>query len=295
MELLLDQHPALGTSWWVEANLETLHNRTQLRDSIKAHLDQFEVRYSRFRTDSLIGRLNYERSLPHPDSDLQRILHFGQSLYTRSHGTFNVLLGDTLTSRGYGKKRPGTTEEVTPHDTRLPDPTTDLIITSEQVSLRHGSVDLGGFGKGYVIDELAQILQAHHVNDFLINGGGDLYATSDHGTPITIYLEHPLQPGSYLGTITLFHQGFAASSPFKRTWKQGDAVYNHIVGVTDAASFVVANTARDADAFATAALLLPETAIISSATTEQFGIARFTPSDNLLLQHRLAVSACTTE
>lgn len=285
MELVLDQHAALGTAWWVEANLSGAHQGEHLRTLLVAHLNQFEGRYSRFRTDSLVGRLNHERVLYAPDADLQEILRFGQSLYERTAGTFNFLLGDVLTARGYGKGRQdAVSDDTTPH------PRIDLSISPEHIRLERGSVDLGGFGKGYVIDELASILRREGVTDFLINGGGDLYGTSDDGKPITIFLEHPTAPGIYLGTTGLYHQGFAASSPYKRVWKHGDTEHSHIVGDTEFATYVVAKSAALADAFATAALLLPEDTLMTCANSESFGFARFSPQTSTLSQYQFDIT-----
>lgn len=290
MELLLDRHAALGTAWWVEANLTTTHDHTALATALRAHLTQFEERYSRFRTDSLISRLNNERSLTAPDTAFQALLTFGQSLFTRTNGTFNFLLGDVLTARGYGARRDSAMTEAVLSGAAVPNPATDLIITPEHVVITNGSVDLGGFGKGYVIDELAEILRIHGVTEFLINGGGDLYATDNAGEPFTIYLEHPTKANTYLGSITLHHQGFAASSPFKRVWKQGDTEHNHIVGATDYATFLTAPTAALADAFATAALLLPEAAITQLAQAEQCSFACYKPATNDLTQYRMNIT-----
>ncbi len=288
MEFILHQHAALGTSWWVEGNLSPHHKHTEIHDALVAHLKNFERRYSRFCSDSLICRLNHERILMAPDAELQAILTFGQSLYTRTIGTFNFLLGDVLTDRGYGQPRTGSHTHETNNE-QLPNPSTDIIITTEKITVHQGSVDLGGFGKGYVIDELAALLQNHGVTDFLINGGGDLYGTSDHGTPLTVYLEHPTMPDTYLGRVELHHQGFAASSPYRRVWKQGGIEHTHIVGITEFATYVVAKSAAIADAFATAALLLPEEDLMMCAQADLDGFARYEPRTSMLTQHQLSL------
>ncbi len=290
MELVLDQHAALGTAWWVEANLTSTHDREQIHDALIAHLNRFEMRYSRFRTDSLIGRLNQERVLAVPDEELQSLLSFGQSLFSRTYGTFNFLLGDVLTARGYGQIL-SNNHHVDTRSDQFPNPTTDLVISPEKIILKNGSVDLGGFGKGYVIDELAALLRGYDVTDFLINGGGDLYGTHDHGEPLTIYLEHPTAAHTYLGSITLHNQGFAASSPYKRVWKQGEVEHTHIVGATECATFMVAQTAALADGFATAALLLPEADLLTCAHATNLAFARYQPTTNTLTQHALRIDA----
>lgn len=277
MAYLLENHPALGTSWWIEVFGGVPATDVRLQTAIIATIEAFAARYSRFAADSEVTRLNHERALHHPDQALIDILSYGQGLFGRTSGYFNLLLGETLEARGYDSQYSFT---PTKEPLTLPDPRHDLVITPELITQSRGKIDLGGFGKGYLIDILAAQLQENGVPEFLINGGGDLYGTSEHGNPITVYLEHPTEPETYLGTTTLYHQGFAASSPFKRVWQYAGQAYDHIVGHTEQplASFVIAKTARDADAFATMVLLASEDELATAVTKEGFSYARFNPA-----------------
>ena len=281
MAYLIDSLPALGTAWWVEVfsplSVERAEEITKvLHDTITT----FEARYSRFRADSLVAMLNATGILKSPDKETASLLQYGRSLYTRTSGHFNLLVGGVLSARGY---------TLLPHSAKfveltiLPDPTTDLIIADDEIRLLNGQVDLGGFGKGYLVDVLANLLQEYEVKDFLINGGGDIYGTSDNSQPLTIYLEHPTVAGSFIGTTTLQNEGFAASSPYKRRWKQGEVERNHIVGdVPDCATFVKAKKAVDADAFATAGLLFSEEELHKALQTENITVARYFPTTTRL-------------
>jgi thiamine biosynthesis lipoprotein len=241
----------------------------------------------RFRTDSFVGILNENRQLEYPSDECREILLYGKQLYLRSQGTFNILSGHILEARGYNADYTFTaTEDV---DTlAVANPLLDLAITESKITLTNGNIDLGGYGKGWLIDKLANDLKAHGVEHFLINGGGDMYATSDvDGEAISIYLEHPTEVGKYLIETKLLNQGFAASSPFKRRWKSGDKTYHHVIATADVpeiATFVKANTATNADAFATVAMLVPESTLPALAETESLVIARFDPATNQLWQ-----------
>lgn len=278
---------ALGTHWSVEI-FDTVDEQTLegAFGTLERFTQEFEKKYSRFKPDSLISRLNRERTLERPDEECCALLSYGKQLYLRSNTAFNFLTGHIQEARGYD-----TSYSFTPHEseTLTPgNPITDLHISKEKIELRHGNIDLGGYGKGYLIDEISTLLkEKFSLNFFLINGGGDLFGTSKHGEPIQIFLEHPTKPSHFIHTTSLMGQGFAASSPFKRVWNSGDKTYTHIISNTEAprvASFVKAETARDADAFATTALLLQESELERLAITEHLGIARFTPATNLLWQ-----------
>ncbi len=279
---------AIGTHFWIEIwggitdeELEATKSRLEFLSS------EFNKHYSRFRTDSYVGILNEDRQLEYPSDECRALLLYGKQLYLRSQGTFNILSGHILEARGYDADYSFTaTEDV---DTlAAANPLTDLTITEAKITLTSGNIDLGGYGKGWLIDKLANDLKEHGIEHFLVNGGGDMYATSDaEGEAVTIYLEHPTNVGQYLIETTLLNQGFAASSPFKRRWKSGDKTYHHIIATTDVseiATFVKATTATDADALATVAMLVPEAALPALSQNESLAIARFDPTTNQLWQ-----------
>jgi FAD:protein FMN transferase len=274
---------AIGTHWWIEIfdeisdeNLEAACGRLEVLSST------FNSEYSRFRDGSFVGILNRERLLENPTEECRALLVYGKQLYLRSNGSFNLLVGHILEARGYDAKYSFKADETEHASAPLTcNPLSDLIISESEITLTCGNVDLGGYGKGWLIDKLAHDLKAHDIEHFLINGGGDMYATSDKGgEAITIYLEHPTETGKYLMETSLLNQGFAASSPFKRQWKSGGKTYEHVVAADETpqvGTFVKAATAVDADAFATVAMLWPEASLPALATEESLAIARFDP------------------
>lgn len=278
---------AIGTHWWIEIFDEISDEELQATKSrLELLCSNFNEHYSRFRVDSQISILNRERVLHSPAKELQEILAYGKELHLRTHTTFNILTGHILEARGYDADYSFTASESLA-SLKVCNPLTDLTISNEAITLACGNVDLGGYGKGWLIDVLAADLLAHGIKYFLVNGGGDMYATSDSGDPLSIYLEHPTEPGKYLIETRLHNQGFAASSPFKRQWNDKEKTYTHIVSETEfekIATFVKAKSAVDADAFATMALLLPEDKLPHAAEIENIDIARFNPQTNELWQ-----------
>lgn len=280
----IHQFSALGTHWWIELfdQLDE-QQRAVIFNDCTLFITQFEAIYSRFKSDSFVSRLNTERVVHDCDDDIITLIRYSKELFSKSNGTFNVLTGDVLEKRGYNASY----SFVESTDSGVAgNPITDLIIADTTVSLTAGRLDIGGFGKGYLIDLVAERLKTvHGCTEFLINGGGDLYVTTEHGAPITIHLEHPTEPGISIGSWQIKNQGFAASSPFKRRWKTTTGTTDHIVGThDDVASYVIAATAGEADAFATTTLLLSETDCQTLATKNHLRLARFNPATNQLWQ-----------
>ena len=277
---------AIGTHFWIEIfddisdkELETTKSRIEFLCS------DFNKKYSRFRPDSQISILNRDRVFQSPSTELQEILAYGKALFVRTHQTFNLLTGHILEARGYDANYSFTPDPIA--SLASCNPLFDLTIDANQILLTCGNIDMGGYGKGWLIDLIAKDLLTNNTKYFLINGGGDMYASSEHEKPITIYLEHPTEVGKYLVKTTLYNQGFAASSPFKRQWSHKGVKYTHVVSdkeVLPLAAFTKAATATDADAFATACGLLSETELLALSEQENVSFAQFNPKTNELWQ-----------
>ena len=253
--MLIDDIQGIGTHWWFE-----LHNTTNTseyyRNIICDEINKFEKSYSRFLPDSLVSQLNKQQILANPPTELIALLTICSQYYGLTNGSFNPALGEILENRGYDieysfehKSKP---ETLVNFD--------DLVILNDSEIRLNGSgnIDLGGLGKGFLIDKLADIF-CHELdlNSFLINGGGDIYVSSDYQKEVI--LEHPFTPGYTMGSIDLQGQSLGCSSNQKRNWKTKNTgeTFGHIIDPWDInkyinlASFVVADTAVVADIVAT--------------------------------------------
>ncbi len=286
---------ALGTSWWIEVfdNIDE-KSRQVIHDDCAVFLQAFEKQYSRFNPDSYISKLNAGQTITNPNQELIDVLAFGRDQFERTNGIFNIMVGSALIESGYDAEYSFT---PTTKKTPLLSPYETLTIAPDHVTLHQGQIDIGGFGKGYAIDALVLLLhKKHHLKYFLVNGGGDMFATSDNETPITVYLEHPTVAGTYLTTTTLYNQGFAASSPHKRAWQFAGTTYTHIINTTNVptthnpdATFIKAESACTADIFATVALIVTPAAMNSFAEQEELGVASYTVSDNSFIHNHAFV------
>jgi len=246
---------ALGTRWWIEIFEDISEERSAVvKDDCASFISTFEANYSRFKSNSYISILNAERELQNPSQELIDLLTFGKTKYLETNTLFNIFTGHIQEAKGYDAEYSFMMSDTIP----LPgNPVTDLIISDSKIKLNGSAkIDLGGFGKGYLIDLLADFLKSTHtLKYFLINGGGDIYATSDNEKPIEIHLEHPTKPGTSVGTTTLLNQAFAASSPHKRSWTTPAGTQNHIIGNAGDSSYIKADSAKEADVLATVKLL----------------------------------------
>jgi thiamine biosynthesis lipoprotein len=256
----------LGTQWWFEF-FDVPEDRLEyIRSSIIDIMGEFESRYSRFYSDSWLSQLNQHRQFVNPDPEFIELCKIALTAYERTDGVFNVAVGHTLENRGYDAQY--SFVKVNKDENAIVDLPNILDINENSITL-HGEakLDFGGFGKGFMIDILAHMLQSElGIESFVINGGGDMYATRDaQGNPIEVALRHPIEHEKQIGIAKLRYQAFAASSPHLRSWRDEQGrTQHHLVGEKDEqarSSFVITTTATWADIYATALAINPKTPI----------------------------------
>ena len=91
-------------------------------------------------------------------------------------------------------------------------------------------LDLGGYAKGYALDEAVRILKAHGIKNALVNIGGNVIALGRHGDrPWRVGIQHPRKAGT-LATLDL-HDGEAigTSGDYQRYFEAGGHRYCHLI------------------------------------------------------------------
>lgn len=246
----------IGTHWWFEL-LDTMTFPPSLIRQITATIEEFNADYTRFRDDSYVGRLNVDKKLSNPPAELIDMMDFAKKMYAVSGGAFNISIGGALHAVGYGsRERAGTIHEKFWDETKYN--RDEIIIPGD------ATIDLGGLGKGWLIDKLAEVFRAAGFEQFIINGGGDIYVSSDE--PIELGLEHPHGHTKMIGMTRMTRGALGVSSNVKRIWEYEGKTHHHIIDPvtgTSASSDVVstyvrADTALIADTMATILLLRPQ-------------------------------------
>lgn len=257
---------ALGTHWWCE-DLSGNGIPDALRHAIDDEVARFVRHYSRFDESSLLSQLNRDGVLKNPPVEMVAMMRYAREMFERTQGVFNISVGGALNTLGYGVAENGAPVRQSFWD--------GVIVGDRAIVIPTGvSLDFGGFGKGWLIDALAKLCEAHGVKAYCINGGGDLFVNSP--TPVEFALEHPLDPTQKIGSTKITRGALAASSTIKRSWSKNGEMKHHIIDPTTGdsalssvvASFVRADSALIADTLATVAIIDP---IQKTALEREFG------------------------
>lgn len=145
----------------------------------------------------------------------------------------------------------------------------EIIISQNEITLKDpdAMIDLGFIAKGFIADRLKEFLQANHVENALINLGGNIVTigSKPDGTDYTIGIQRPFSPqGTYLTSVSVSDYSVVSSGVYERYFKENDILYHHILdpktgypvtnnlwGVT-----ILAPTSMEADALSTTSFVL---------------------------------------
>lgn len=246
---------ALGTHW----SIEIINNLADpdLTNALTQKVADFENNYSRFNPNSLLSQLNTNKRLNNPPEEFIEMLRFAKDVYKASDGVFNISVGGSLNSLGYSKRQKGTKVDQSIWD--------NVVITKKYITIpKNCELDFGGFGKGWLIDQIGTMLKENGREQFIINGGGDILVNTNK--PVELALEHPHDETRKIGTTRIQNGALACSSSVKRSWKKGGKRQHHIIDPRSGkpsksqviSTFVRANSALVADVMATILMIAPE-------------------------------------
>ncbi len=209
----------LGTGWSITIDSEILP--VDLSDRVIQYARDFESRFSRFLPGSETNAFREAVAGTYPVStELARLLERAAQLRTLTGGIYDPVVGAVLESAGYGGQN-----GLVPiqYGEQLP----VWSIADELLTLDGPTAfDLGGIGKGYCIDRLADLIRAAGFEYFIVDGGGDMFGTTKaDGRPWRVAIEYPGKPDTAAGVVDLHNQGLAVSDSFRRRWGK----WHHLV------------------------------------------------------------------
>lgn len=248
---------AIGTIWFIEIFDKKVDKSIQ--NIVIKTISEFETNYSRFKSDSLISKLNTQRHLKDVSTELFSIINFGERLRKLTDNNFSLGVGSILEKRGYDSNYSFSSKESNKVDRN-----TNMFKTLSKDTLELHElvkIDIGGIGKGWIVDKVANLIKQMGFVGFFINAGGDIYATQQNQQGFTFILENPLNTNQKIGEITIENSAIASSSSNRRSWvdKNTGKRNTHIVGENEdiAGVFTQAPKTLHADATATCLLVTP--------------------------------------
>lgn len=252
-----------------ERDLDAVHA------ALQAAVDAVDRQMSTWKPDSDLNRLS--RSQPDEwvevPRQLREVLELGLAIGKASGGAFDIGMGAVVDAWGFGPRRGGPDAAAIEAAAWGEAARADAVmeIAGTRVRLKQPiQLDLSGIAKGYGVDRLAQVLDRFGITRYLVSIDGELRGRGlkPGGEPWAVGLEAPIRGRrESVGTLPLGERALATSGDY-RHWVEMDGaehahsidprtrrpVCNRLASVT-----VAASTCAEADAWATALLVLGET------------------------------------
>lgn len=195
---------------------------------------RLEVKYSRYRPDSVVSRINAAAGSGCGivvDAETASLLGFAAQLHDASAGRFDVTSGILRRVWDFNAGRVPSAGAVT---ALLPDiGWAHVDWDGHTVALKRPGmeVDFGGMAKEYAADRAAAVLREAGVVGGLVNLGGDVCIVGAHpgGQPWKLGIAHPRQPGAVIASIDLVGGGLATSGDSERSFVADGRRYCHIL------------------------------------------------------------------
>lgn len=270
---------AMGSDIIITASLEA--EKQAILIEAEREILNFEKRFSRFISDNELAEFNNSPNIKLTVSSMMaELLRATKHYYLKTKGIFDPTIINNLEAVGYNKSF----DKINPEDKNKAASKLDLEklrvaflkrpkmstlqINGQIVERPRGlRIDLGGIGKGYIVDLLSQE-KFSTVENYWISAGGDIFVSGsfDKKTGWDIGVQNPYQPAANIFFLNTKGEklGIATSGIIKRagqnqgfTWhhiidpRNGLPVINDILSVT-----VISSSATRADIFAKTVLIL---------------------------------------
>ena len=227
-----------------------------------AEVKRIEAKYSRYRDDSVVSRINAAAG-GEPvaiDEETTNLLAFADACFRQSEGLFDATSGVLRRAWNFREPHVPSQEEL---DALLP------LVGWPSVQLEHGSVrlprkgmqlDFGGFGKEYAVDRAARVMSEKGAVSAMVNLAGDLaiLGAQPGDTPWLVGIKHPRHDDKLLASIPVTSGAIATSGDYERFIEVDGVRHCHVLDP---------RTGRSARGLQSVTVHAPACLVAGSATT----------------------------
>lgn len=206
----------------------------QIAQRAIADVQRLEAKYSRYRTDSLLSRINRVAQLGGSidvDEETASLLNYADTCHQQSDGLFDISSGILRKAWRFDKGQLPKQQDIDVllahigwHQLRWSAPL--LEFPSPGMEL-----DFGGIVKEYASDRAAELCKNAGAVHGVVNLGGDVKIIGPRadGRPWRIGINHPRQPDALMQTLSLEQGAVASSGDYERCIVIDGVRYAHVI------------------------------------------------------------------
>ena len=279
----------MGTTYSIKIKTaDAVVNQEKIRADIEKILLEINQKMSTYIVDSELSVINFSNSLDSNliSDDLFKVISHANTISKTTNGAFDITVGPLVNLWGFG---PNKSENKIPSNEEI-----ELIkknigymkiyLNKETTSIKklHPDlyVDLSGIAKGFAVDKIALYLNSYNLENYLVEIGGELIAkgTNEDNEVWQIGIENP--NNNLVKIIGLKDIAMATSGDYRNYFEKNGVRYSHTINPNTgkpikhklASVTVLDKTAMNADALATAFMVLGPAKTIELANELKIGV-----------------------
>ena len=265
-----------GTSYYIAYNSP---DSVDYHEELKEIFREIDYSMSIYNPSSIISRVNNNEAGVKADDYFINVFNRAQEISEKTGGAFDITVGPLVNAWGFGFTE---RENITP---KLIDSLLQFV-GWEKVGLEGRllvkddpgvKLDMNAIAKGYTVDVVAEFLDSKGITDYMVEIGGEirLKGTNKDDNMWRIGIDKPVEDPAAVSRelqeiVQLTGKSLATSGNYRKFYIQDGQKFAHTIDPESGypvqhnllSATVVTSTAKDADAWATAFMVMgPEKSI----------------------------------
>ena len=199
-------------------------------NKINEEIIRIEEKFSRFKEDSLVYKINNEKgSWIDVDDEFLYVLKTSLYLNKISNGAFNPLIGDIVNEYGFYDGNYKVPDENTLKGLlkNIDIKNIEIDEKNKKIKIENGSLDFGGIVKGYAVDKIREILIENSAKESVINLGGNILVWGDRKFKIGV--KNPRGDGIIYTFELNGNSTVSTSGDYENFFIKDNKRYHHII------------------------------------------------------------------
>ncbi|MEL4309029.1 FAD:protein FMN transferase [Joostella sp. CR20] len=273
----VEQGYALGTTYTIK--YEVKDDTVSLKPQIEAVFDTVNASMSTYLPTSDISAINRGDSTLVVDAYFQEVYLKAKEVYRNTQGFFDPTIGALINAWGFGPEMALDHMEQHEVDSLLEFTGFDKVFMSDDKRIikknKNIYLDFNALAKGYTIDLIGRMFDENGVENYLIEVGGEILTKGNSKKTSkvknwVVAIDSPMQDKDQrvlIAKVQLEDKAMATSGNYRKfrvdekTGEHYVHIINPLTGYPQKSNVlsvsVVANTCMEADAYATALMVMP--------------------------------------
>ncbi len=226
---------ALGTACAIQFRCEDKKTALKFLADALGWLGAFESKFSRFKPDSMVSRINEAagKRWVEIDREMEQMLDMGDAMQRLTGGILDPAMLPLLRVWDWKVVHERLPSEAEVQQALALSQWKDVERKPGKVYLpRVGmGLDFGGFGKEHAVDQLIAIARKHGIQDILVDLGRDIFAMGGNGLhPFWhVGIQDGIQSERCIGGLAVSGYAVCASGDYARRFEHNGVRYGHIL------------------------------------------------------------------